>query len=93
MLAEELMQTARRTAAPDAADPDGIVVNCEVARVLCRLATLHDDADYQKAAVTASDADYRGDAARILAAQSTRAVGASAADAAAYGLALLDLLK
>ena len=51
------------------------------------------DADYRKAAVTASDADYRGDAARILAAQSTRAIGASAAHAAAYGLALLDLLK
>jgi hypothetical protein len=93
MLAEELMQTARRTAAPDAAHRDTIVVNCEAARVLCRLATLHDDADYRKAAVTAADADYRGDAARILAAQSTRAIGASAPHAAAYGLALLDLLK
>jgi hypothetical protein len=92
MLAEELMQTARRTA-PDEADPDAIVAACEAARVLCRLATLHADADYRNAAVIASDADYRGDAARILAAQSPRALGATAAHAAAYGLALLDLLK
>jgi hypothetical protein len=92
MLAEELMQTARRTAS-DEADPDAILANCEAARVLCRLAALHGDADYRKAAVIASDADYRGDAARILAAQSPRALGATAPHAAAYGLALLDLLK
>ena len=92
MLAEELMQTARRTAA-DEAGADTIVAQCEAARVFCRLATLHDDAAYQKAAVTSPEADYRGDAARILAAQSTRALHATAAHAAAYGLALLDLLK
>jgi hypothetical protein len=92
MLAEELMQAARRTA-PDDADPGTIVVFCDAARVFCRLATLHDDADYQKAAVIAPGADYRGDAARILAAQSTRALNATAPHAAAYGLALLDLLK
>ena len=91
MLAEELMQTARRTAADEAGDT--IVAQCEAARVFCRLATLHDDAAYQKAAVTSPEADYRGDAARILAAQSTRALHATAAHAAAYGLALLDLLK
>ena len=92
MLAEELMRTARATA-PDEADPDTIRVQCEAARVLCRLATLHDDAGYRNAAVIASDADYRGDAARILAAQSTRALNGTPAHAAAYGLALLDLLK
>jgi hypothetical protein len=92
MLAEELMQTARRSAL-DNADSDTMVVSSEAARVFCRLATLHDDADYRKAAVTASEADYRGDAARILAAQSTRALSAAAQEAAAYGLALLDLLK
>jgi hypothetical protein len=43
--------------------------------------------------VIASDADYRGDAARILAAQSTRALNATPPHAAAYGLALLELLK
>jgi hypothetical protein len=92
MLAEELMQTAGRTA-PDESDADTMVVHCEAARVLCRLATLHDDAGYRDSAVVASNADYRGDAARILAAQSTRALSATPAHAAAYGLALLDLLK
>jgi len=92
MLAEELMQTARRVDA-ERASPTAFLVHCDAARVFCRLAALHDDADYRKAAVTLPDADYRGDAARILAAQSTRLVGAPAAHAAAYGLALLDLLK
>ena len=92
MLAEELMQTARRVD-PDRASPTAFLVHCDAARVFCRLAALHDDADYRKAAVILSDADYRGDAARILAAQSTRLVDAPAAHAAAYGLALLDLLK
>jgi hypothetical protein len=92
MLAEELMQTARR-ADPDRASPSAFVAHCDAARVFCRLAALHDDAEYRKAAVTLSDADYRGDAARILAAQSPRVVGAPPAHAAAYGLALLDLLK
>src|SRR5207344_999318 len=59
MLAEELMQTAGRTA-PDGPDPDTIVVHCEAARVLCRLATLHDDAGYRNSAIIAPGADYRG---------------------------------
>jgi len=92
MLAEELMQTARRVDA-ERASPTAFLVHCDAARVFCRLAALHDDADYRKAAVTLPAAEYRGDAARILAAQSTRLVGAPAAHAAAYGLALLDLLK
>jgi uncharacterized protein YyaL (SSP411 family) len=92
MLAEELMQSARR-AEPERASPTAFLVHCDAARVFCRLAALHDDADYRKAAVILSDADYRGDAARILAAQSTRLADAPAAHAAAYGLALLDLLK
>jgi hypothetical protein len=92
MLAEELMQTARRVD-PDRASPTAFVTHCDAARVFCRLAALHDDAEYRKAAVILSDADYRGDAARILAAQSTRVVDAPPAHAAAYGLALLDLLK
>ena len=69
------------------------VTNCEAACVLSRLAALHRDDEYRAAAVLAVDADYRGDAARILAAQSTRVVDAPPAHAAAYGLALLDLLK
>ena len=92
MLAEELMQSARRVD-PSHASRSVFVVHCDAARVFCRLAALHDDAAYRKAAVTLSDADYRGDAARILAAQSTSVVDAPPAHAAAYGLALLDLLK
>src|SRR6185295_5322438 len=65
------VQAARRVD-PDRASPTSFITHCDAARVFCRLAALHDDADYRKAAVIASDADYRGDAARILAAQSTR---------------------
>jgi hypothetical protein len=42
------------------------VTNCEVARVLCRLASLHQDADYRRAAILA-DCDYAADTERTLA--------------------------
>ena len=89
MLAEELMAIARRERPPD----EGVAIQCDAARVLCRLAALHDDHGYRGAAVIASGADYRADASRILAALSARALAGSLAHAAAYGLALLDLLK
>jgi hypothetical protein len=89
MLAEELMQIARREPWPET----DLVGQCDAVRVLCRLAALHDDQGYRGAAVIADGADYRGDAARILSAQSPRAHAAPAAQAAAYGLALLDLLQ
>jgi hypothetical protein len=88
MLAEELMQIARREPWPET----DLLGHCEAARVLCRLAELHDDDAYRGAAVVATGADYRGDAARILAAQSSRAAAAPAAHAAAYGLALRELM-
>lgn len=88
MLAEELMAVAGEPP-PDA----DLAIQCEAARVLCRLAALHDDPAYRDAAVIATGADYRADAARILAAQSARALAGTSTDAAAYGLALLDLLK
>ena len=88
MLAEELMQLARQS---PAAESD-LVLHCETARVLCRLAALHDDADYRRAAVVAVNADYKRDAARILTAQSARALDASTDEAAIYGLALGELL-
>jgi len=88
MLAEELMQFARQS---PAADSD-LVLHCETARVLCRLAALHDDADYRGAAVIAVNADYRSDAARILTAQAARALSASPDEAAIYGLALRELI-
>ena len=69
MLAEELVAIGSRNIHADAAVP----IHCEAARVLCRLAALHDDADYRRAAVIAEGADYRDEAARILAVQSRRA--------------------
>jgi hypothetical protein len=88
MLAEELMQPARRIPANE-----DIVMQCEAARVFCRLATLHDDIDYRAAAVLAPDADYRGDAARILRAQQSHALAARVAHAALYGIALRELIS
>jgi hypothetical protein len=89
MLAEELIAIARREPPPGG----GPVIQCELARVLCRLATLHDDPGYRGAAVVATGADYRAEASRILAAESARARAGTSSAAAAYGLALLDLLK
>jgi len=89
MLAEELMQTARRLPADD----DDLATACAAARALCRLAALHDDPGYRAAATIASGADYRADAARILAAQAPRARTASTADAALYGVAQHELMS
>jgi uncharacterized protein YyaL (SSP411 family) len=89
MLAEELVAVAVCEPPADAE----IMIQCEAARVLCRLAVLHDDPDYRGAAVIATGADYRAHAARILATQSTRARAGTSSAAAAYGLALRDLLR
>ena len=88
MLAEELMQSVRRVA-----PGHDIVVDCDAARVLCRLAALHDDNDYRAAAVLAPDVDYREDAARILRAHASEAVEARLADAAVFGIALRELIS
>lgn len=85
MLAEELMQTSKRAAAADRT----FDIDCEAARVFCRLAVLHDDAEYRAAAILAPNADYRADASRILAALAPRA---RADGPAIYGLALSELL-
>jgi len=83
MLAEELMQSSKR-----ASDPRRTFnIECEAARVFCRLAALHDDAGYRAAAILAPNADYRADASRILAELAPRAL---ADGAAMYGLALSE---
>ena len=97
MLAEELMQTALRESRDghDGAFVDGpagsaakpLALNADAARVLCRLAALHRDDEYRRAAVLASDADYARDAARVLAYLSSAGC-ARGACAAVYGLAL-----
>ena len=89
MLAEELIVFARREPSRDT----GLETHCAAARVLCRLAALHDDPEYRGAAVIAGGADYRAEAARILSEQSPLVSAATTSGAAAYGLALLDLLK
>ena len=89
MLAEELMQITRRRLAEEAE----FVTCCEAARALCRLAALHDAADYRAAAIVAPDADYRGDAARLLELQAPHVAAAPIADAALYGIALGELLS
>ena len=100
MLAEELMQFARRTLwderdggfydAPHGTKP--FALNCEAARVECRLAGLHREDDYRKAAVMASDADYGRDALRTLESQ-TPAYRQQGPLSAVYGLALGECLR
>lgn len=85
MLAEELMRYAADNA-PTAVD---FTIDCEAARVLCRLAALHDDADYRRAAIVAADADYRRDAEQILR-RWAPTIAARGANAAIYGLALVE---
>lgn len=82
MLAEELMQASRE-----------IATGCDAAIVFCRLAALHDNADYRAAAVLTPDADYRADAARRLRDSAPRALAARTADAALYGIALRELMS
>ena len=84
MLAEELMQASMRVSAGR-----DFTMECEAARVFCRLAAVHDDPGYRAAAVIAPNANYRADASRLLAALSPRA---RAEDASIYGLALSELL-
>jgi hypothetical protein len=84
MLAEELIQAARRGEVTDFA------AACEAARVLCRLAVLHANPEYRAAAVIAPDARYRDDAAGLLAQHAAEAERRGAA-AGIYGLALLEL--
>jgi hypothetical protein len=84
MLAEELMQHSLIDASVD------LATACEGARVLCRLAALHDDADYRAAAILAPGANYRGDAARLLDARADEALQRGASGAI-YAIAQLEL--
>jgi hypothetical protein len=101
MLAEELMQYARRLLWDDEAgvffasesDRDKpFALNCDAVRVLCRLAALHDTDDYQAAAVVAPDANYAADAERVLTTEGRhyRELGTAGA---VYGLALTEWLE
>jgi len=91
MLAEELMQFAQRTnAEPGASNLERFVARSEAARVLCRLAKLHEDADYRQVAVIAVSSDYANDAKRTLAELACTYLD-HGADAAIFGIALGEL--
>ena len=91
MLAEELMQFAQRTnPEPGGSNLERFVARSEAARVLCRLARLHEDADYRQVAVIAVSSDYANDAKRMLAELACTYVD-HGTDAAIFGIALLEL--
>jgi hypothetical protein len=101
MLAEELVQAARRTMWDNERDAffdrkrgagghRPFALNCEAVTVLTRLAALHRSDEYREAAVIAPDADYDDDAARILQALAADAPGHGLAGAV-YGLAAAEL--
>jgi hypothetical protein len=91
MLAEELVEAARRRWWDDAAGLFGadFVSNCQAVRVLTRLAALHEDPEYIQTAVSARESTCAADARRAVAALEPM-YRAHAAAAAWYGLALLD---
>jgi hypothetical protein len=103
MLADELVQSVLRTP-PEEADPtslnnDGraginiqVTLNCELARLFCRLAALHRDEEYRRAAILPVDEDYAADARRTLTALAP-SVHERGIDAAPFGLALVEWLK
>jgi len=90
MLADELMQSARRAwwHGEHGWEPAPFAATCEAVRVLCRLATLHEDAEYRQAAIVA-DVDYAEDAARALSA--LELPPDAPASSAIYGIALMEL--
>jgi hypothetical protein len=100
MLAEELVQVARRLHWSDVAGCfestsdnrwEAFRLNCEAARVLCRLGALHDDQGYRAAAVIRPDAAYADAATGILHAQDGRCREFGTLSAV-YGLALSERL-
>ena len=98
MLAEELMQSARRMwwdedagalAGTTESGDHLFAANCAAARVWCLLGRLHADEPYRRAAVVAPEAEYRLDASRILDSPAVEPTARGIA-AAEYGLALIE---
>jgi hypothetical protein len=101
MLAEELMQFARRSwwdstnggfsgcVSPPftGRERELFTANCHAVRVLCRLAELHRDEEYRQMAVIAHASDYANDAARTLRSLEGH-YQSFGVDAALYGIAL-----
>jgi hypothetical protein len=80
---------------PSAMTRTPFLTSCEAARVLCRLAALHDNLDYRRRAIIAPDADYRSEAARVLDALADdlapHGIPSDLPSAAIYGVARLEL--
>jgi hypothetical protein len=92
MLADELMQSVLRTPPDDPGDGDvSFALDCELARVFCRLAALHRDEEYRRTAVLAVNEDYGADAAQTLTALAS-SVHERGVEAAPFGLALAEWL-
>jgi len=97
MLAEELIAQSRASgwieraaaASRPAPEPGPFQLYCDACAILCRLAVLHEDDEYRRAAVVHPGAAYAADAARLLEALDPHA-DSSGNSAAAYGLALLE---
>lgn len=91
MLAEELLQIARRTDWDEGRGTfrGDFAVNASAAQILCRLEALHRDEGYLASAVVARDTTYARDAERILTWLAPLARD-HADDAAEYGVALLE---
>ncbi len=90
MLAEELIQPSARTCTRR--ERCGVATRCALARALCRLARLHDDDEYRRAAVMANARDYRAEAAALLDGM-TAAHLDSSENAAIVGVALDELAR
>lgn len=83
MLAEELIQPVRAAGGP---------TGPPYVRVLCRLARLHDDEDYRRAAVIAASSDYRAEARAVLE-EHRLPDDACSEDVALVGLATVELVR
>jgi hypothetical protein len=88
MLADELMQSVLNSPAGQDRPFD---VDCDAARVFCRLAALHRAEEYRRSAVLPPGVDYAHEAARVLDALAPLLPGRDS-EAAAFGLALAEWL-
>jgi hypothetical protein len=90
MLAEELVRYARQVWWADGFRGESTETRCAVVRVLCRLARLHADDEYRRAAVV-GEGDFAGDAELTLASLEPGS-GRDASSAAVHALAALEWL-
>jgi hypothetical protein len=93
MLAEELLQAARRQSWNQhrGAFDGSFSINAAAVQLLCRLAVLHRDPEYAASAVVAPEAKYELDAEQIL--TTLEPIARTNLDGVAeYGMALLDWL-